>query len=230
MLRVPAIPAHRHHKRSGQAIVPLPDSLGRRRDVLLGKYGSPESRKEYARVLAEWEVGRRRLPKPAATSDITVNVLVLDYWKHARDYYRRTKDPTRGDKVSLRDALRVIRKLYGNTRAREFGPLALKACRARMIRKGWARTYIKSQVDRLRRMSRWAAEEELLSGSVHENLSKVTSLRKGKCGARESERVRPVRDEVVNASMASPGKPTPSPSPASVGTAAGDAMPPEPKT
>jgi integrase len=56
-------------------------------------------------------------------------------------------------------------------------------------------------VDRVRRMFRWAAEEELLPGGVHDNLAKVTSLRKGKTDARESERVRPVSDEVVNATL-----------------------------
>ena len=201
MPRQPAIPAYRLHKQSGQAVMTLPDGVGRRRDILLGRYGTPESRKEYARVLAEWESNGRRLPQPAATSDITVNELVLAYWKHARDYYGWAKDPKRGDKASLRDALRVVRTLYGHTPAREFGPLALKACRARMIRKGWARTYINSQVDRVRRMFRWAAEEELLPGSVYDNLAKVTSLRKGKSEARESEKVRPVADDVVGATL-----------------------------
>ena len=69
-----------------------------------------------------------------------------------------------------------------------------------MIKKGWARTYINSQVDRVRRMFRWA-EEELLPGSVHDNLAKMTSLRKGKCEARESEKVRPVPDEIVDATL-----------------------------
>ena len=195
------IPAYRLHKQSGQAVVTLPDGFGRRHDVLLGKHGSSESRKEYARVLAEWESNGRRRPEPVPTSDITVNELVVNFWKHALDYYGWTKDPNRGDKVSLRDALRVIRKLYGHTLARDFGPLALKACRARMIRKDWARTYINSQVDRLRRMFRWAAEEEMLPGSISDNLAKVTSLRKGKSKARESEKVRPVPDVMVDATL-----------------------------
>jgi site-specific recombinase XerD len=195
------IPAYRLHKQSGQAVVTLPDGHGRRRDVLLGQYGTPESRKEYARVLSEWEANGRRPPQPAATSDITVNELLLAYWKHAQDYYGWAREPKRGDRASLKDALRVVRKRYGHTLARDFGPLALKACRARMVRKDWARTYINSQVDRVRRMFRWAAEEELLPGSVHDNLAKVASLRKGKCDARESERVRPVRGEVVDATL-----------------------------
>src|SRR3954464_13342371 len=106
------VPVYRLHKQRGQAVVTLPDGLGNRRDVMLGSYGTAESRKEYARVLAEWEANGRQMPPPAATSDITVNELVLAYWKHARIYYGWTSDPKRGDRASLRSALRVLRKLH----------------------------------------------------------------------------------------------------------------------
>jgi hypothetical protein len=59
------VPTYRLHKQSGQAIVTLPDGFCNRRDVLLGTFGSAESRKEYARVLTEWESNGRRLPRPA---------------------------------------------------------------------------------------------------------------------------------------------------------------------
>src|SRR5205823_5239332 len=36
-------PSYRRHKQSGQAVVTLPDGLGGRHDVLLGKFGSKES-------------------------------------------------------------------------------------------------------------------------------------------------------------------------------------------
>jgi hypothetical protein len=42
------VPSYRLHKSSGQAVVTLPDGLGSRRDVLLGKYNTPASRAEYA--------------------------------------------------------------------------------------------------------------------------------------------------------------------------------------
>jgi integrase len=195
------VPAYRLHKQSGQAVVTLPDGLGRRRDILLGQHGSPESRREYARVLSEWETAGRRLPQPDTTPDIIIDELVLAYWKHAQPYYGWDKELKRGDRLCLQGALRIVRRLYGSTRAADFGPLAPKSCREAMIRKGWARTYVNAQVDRVRRMFRWAAEEELLPGGVHDNLAKVTSLRKGKTDARESERVRPVSDEVVNATL-----------------------------
>src|SRR5262245_46932147 len=105
MPRRKRVPVYRLHKQSGQAVVTLPDGLGNRRDVLLGRYGTAESRQEYARVLSAWEANGRHLPPPAATSDVTVNELILAYWKHARVYYGWTRDPKRGDRVSLRDAL-----------------------------------------------------------------------------------------------------------------------------
>ncbi len=51
------VPAYRLHKQSGQAVVTLPDGLGGRKDFLFGPFNSPESRAEYARLLAEWGTG-----------------------------------------------------------------------------------------------------------------------------------------------------------------------------
>jgi hypothetical protein len=78
MSRCTTIPTYRLHKQSGQAVVTLPDGLGGRHDVLLGKYDTPESGAEYARVIAEWQAGGgRRMParcaEGSAPADLTVN-------------------------------------------------------------------------------------------------------------------------------------------------------------
>src|SRR5262245_57563399 len=89
MSRPSSVPSYRQHKQSGQAIITLPDGVGNRRDVLLGKFGSPQSRAEYARVIAEWEANSRRLPaRQSGTPDISVNELALAFWKFAESYYR----------------------------------------------------------------------------------------------------------------------------------------------
>lgn len=49
------IPSYRRHKSSNQAIVTFTAPSGQRRDVYLGTYGTTGSRKEYARVISEWE-------------------------------------------------------------------------------------------------------------------------------------------------------------------------------
>ncbi len=55
MIKNSNVPSYRKHRQSGQAVVTLPDGLGSRRDILLGKFGTRESRMEYARVVTEWE-------------------------------------------------------------------------------------------------------------------------------------------------------------------------------
>jgi hypothetical protein len=61
MSRVKKVPSYRLHKQSGQAVVTLTDGLGGRRDVLIGRHGTPESRTEYARVIAEGSEAQQRL-------------------------------------------------------------------------------------------------------------------------------------------------------------------------
>ncbi len=94
MPRSPGVPKYRRHKQSGQAVVTLRGGAGGRRDVLLGKFGTAESKAEYARVIREWETNSRRLPpraEEAAASDLSVNELALAYWKHAEEYHKAQK-------------------------------------------------------------------------------------------------------------------------------------------
>jgi integrase len=70
-----------------------------------------------------------------------------------------------------------------------------------MIETGWSRTDTNSQVDRLRRMLRRAAEEELLPSSVYQDLKTVAGLQAGRAEARETKKVRPVAAEVVEATL-----------------------------
>src|SRR5262249_39061374 len=126
MSRRKSIPTYRLHQASGQAIVTLPDGLGNRRDVYLGQYGTPESRTEYVRVIAEWEANGRRSPQPSHKApDLTVNEMLNAYWKHAEAYYRFKERKHCGQAYCIKDALRVAKKLYGHTPAVNFGPLAV---------------------------------------------------------------------------------------------------------
>jgi hypothetical protein len=193
----PRVPKYRRHS-SGQARVTLDGH-----DHLLGPYGSAESREAYRRKVAEWLENRAK-PAPQEGEDaepVSVNELILAYWKHASAYYGFGGDEARGDAYCLRDALRVVRGLYGRTPAREFGPLALKACRSEMLAKDWSRSYVNAQVDRVRRMFRWAAEEELAPAAVYQGLRAVAGLRRGKSDARETARVKPVPEGDIDAAV-----------------------------
>jgi integrase len=213
-------PSNRRHS-SGQAIVTLPDGFGGRKDFLLGPHSTRVSREEYARVLAEWEANGRRLPKPAAPTDLSVNELLIAYWRFAETYYVKDGAPT-SEQDAIRSALRYVKKLYGLTPAKDFGPLALKAVREAMVkhpitntvkdretgkkkevvaRVGLSRGVINKHVDRIRRVFAWAVENALLPVTVHQALTTVQGLRKGRSEARESRPVKPVADALVDATL-----------------------------
>jgi integrase len=194
----PRIPTYRFHKASGQAVVVI-----RGRSFYLGQWDSPESHAEYRRVIGEWcAIGQRSPEPPSATvpAPLTIDELILAYWEHARTYYVKDGTPT-SELDTLRQALRPLRQLYGHTPAKDFGPLALKAVRQAMIDRGWCRTYINQQVNRVRRLFAWAVGEELLNNEVHGALTKVPDLQRDRTSAREKPPVGPVPDEHIERTL-----------------------------
>jgi len=194
------VPSYRHHKQSGQAVVTLPDGRGRRRDITLGDYDTPESRAEYVRVVAAWEAAGRTLPSAPAGGGTSVNEILLAYWRFAETYYRKNGEPT-SQQERIKRSLKPVRELYGTTPAAQFGPLALKAVRQQMIAAGWVRRHINQCVGCIRRAFKWAVAEELIPSSVLHGLQAVEGLKRGRCAAAESVPVRPVELEHVEATL-----------------------------
>jgi integrase len=201
MSRRKQIPSYRLHKQSGQAVVTLPDGLGGRRDVLLGLYDSPASKTEYDRVIAEWVANGWRLTGPslAGSAVLSVNELILRFWPHAEQHYRHPDGTPTNELNDFRLSLRPLRELYGHTAVKDFGPLALKAVRQKLIDTGLSRGVINQRVGRVRRLFRWGVEEELVPPSVLHGLQAVRGLQKGRSAARETEPVRPVPEAIVEA-------------------------------
>ena len=143
MPKNPRTPSYRLHKPSGRAVVTLDG-----KDFYLGPHGSQASRDEYDRLIAEWLANGRRLPNAAEPDELNVNELLVAYWQHAESYYRKNGQPTT-ELVSVRESLRPLKDLYGTLQARDFGPLALKACRQAMIQADLSRRVINSRVGRV---------------------------------------------------------------------------------
>lgn len=132
--RKSTIPSYRLHKPSGQAVVTLNG-----RDHYLGPWDTSASRAEYDRLISEWAAHGRQLPPTGTgTSGTSINELMLAYFRFAEAYYRKGEKLT-SELGSIRDALGPLRRLYGQIRAAEFGPMALKSCREAMIRDGLSR-------------------------------------------------------------------------------------------
>jgi integrase len=190
---LPRTPAYRLHKPTGQAVVTLGG-----RDHYLGRHGTPESKAEYDRLVAEWLAAGRMPPAQSLGPGPTVNEMILAYVRHADAYYTMDGRPTK-EPQDIRFALRPLRKLYGDRPAREVGPLAIKAVRQVMIDSGLCRNEVNKRVGKIKRAFKWAVSEELVPPSVYHGLQAVSGLRHGRADVRESKPVRPVPDAFVDA-------------------------------
>jgi hypothetical protein len=96
---------------------------GKRKDCLLGRYGTKELKVEYTRLLAEFRAGHQSLPRSAGTiGDVTINELLVRYLRHCDRYYRAADGTPTGQEEVIRYALRPVKELDGHTPARAFGP------------------------------------------------------------------------------------------------------------
>ena len=195
------IPNYRLHKPSGQAVVTIRDASGVRRDVYLGPHGSPESRAEYARLIALAAAGAPAAPSNLAAPDPSVSEVLIAFMKWALTYYRTPGGNETSEVKSLRLSLIPVRELYGTTSATAFGPRALAAVRQQMISAGLCRTLVNKRIDRVKRVFKWAASEELIPVTVYQSLRTLAGLRAGRTEARESEPVKPVDSAHVTATL-----------------------------
>lgn len=198
-------PSYRRHS-SGQACVTVRDLSGRRREILLGKWDSPESKTEYSRVIAEMAANQggvvRQRQDHVGPDDLTVNALILAFWKHAEGHYGKPRSKSSTTELeNLRDALRPLRALYGRSKVKDFGPLALRTVREKMIEERLSRTTINARVNRIRRVFRWAVSIELIPPSVIQALESVPGLQRGRSKAKESSGVAAVPVEDVQKTL-----------------------------
>ena len=144
-LLIKALPKYRKHKASGQAIVTLNG-----RDHYLGPYGTKVSRQEYDRLVCEWLASGRTLQNQDAPP-FTIVELCAKYLVFAKQYYVRDGRCT-GVIPGIKAAMKYLLAWYRHAPVLDFGPLALKALRQRMVEDGLSRSYVNDHIARIKRI------------------------------------------------------------------------------
>lgn len=160
------------------------------REVPLGPTGSPEARAEYLRTVAEMEAGVQQERK----TDLAVMELAVKYADLCASESAKKRN-------RIKRSIALLCKLYGHTKARDFGPRSLATLQAAWAKEGLSRRYVKHLVDEVRLCFRWASEEELLPVEVWQSIRAKRNLRKGEGGVKESPKVRPVPRRVVEQTL-----------------------------
>lgn len=165
--------------------------------VHLGPYDDPDAHAEYKRLIALWA-----LDSPPETIDekheLTVAELLDGYLGHAERYYRHDSNHV----GYLKRLIKVVRELYADHPAAEFGPRKLQTVREAFIRKGWVRPKVNEAVRNVIAIFSWGVEQEMIPGGVVHALREVRSLRRGHTDAPESRVVRAVPQPDVDATVA----------------------------
>jgi integrase len=171
------------------------------RDGLQRFPDTPQSRKEYGRVIAEWEARGRRLDTVNPT-DLTIAELLVQFLKHAETYYRDPETGHPSKEYDEFDRAAVPRTdTYPHHPAADFGPAQLKVVRDRMVTLGWCRNTVNQRVRRIRHIWKWAAEDGLIPASTWHGLCVVRGLQAGRTIARETTPRKPVADAIVDATL-----------------------------
>ncbi len=189
------IPAYCYHKSDDSAVVYI-----NRRPVYLGRYGSPESRKKYGEVIAEFLGGSVVHPSAAtpAVSLKSVGELCLQFVREKLPKY------SVAEQHCQRGAIKILVELFAETATADFGPLRLRTVRQAMIDKGWGRSFTNKQMKRLKYLFRWGVSWEYVPASVADALATVDALKSGETDAPEPrtrsavpvEKLKAIRDHL----------------------------------
>ena len=90
-----------------------------------------------------------------------------------------------------------MKELYGREPATSFGPLALVACRQKLIDARFCRKRINGHVGRIRLVFKWGVAREMLPEAVWRALCAVEGLRRGEAPDRPA--IRPVAEAHIKA-------------------------------
>jgi integrase len=191
----PRVPSYRRHV-TGQAICTL-----RGRDFYLGKYGSDESKANYDRLIAEFLARGRTAPvNPSDGDDApTIAELMLPYLHYVAQHYRLPSGAVSNQVAIIKLSLKVLRRLYGDTPAKDFGPLKLKACRTQFVEDGLSRRECNRRTRLIVQFFAWAVSEEMIPATNIDSLRTVKGLQAGRTEARETAPIEPVSEADVQA-------------------------------
>jgi integrase len=165
-------------------------------------------------LLADWKLSGNRLPaKEAPAGDLTISELVVAFDAHAEQHY----PPTSRELSQFKLSLRPLRRLYGHTRAADFGPKALKAVQQAMVDGswmtdeekakarsrgqpiGWCRNVVNRRMTRVKTFFKWAESEELVPAATYHALQTVSGLSKLRRDVRHTEEPKPATWDQVEA-------------------------------
>jgi integrase len=186
------IPSYLHFKPKNKGYC----RVGGKNRYFPGPYNSAESKRAYSRFVAELTAAPQSLPSLDA-GDITIAQLLDAFLtEHVEKRYVKRGRPTT-EQAGFRRALRPVSRLYGDSLARDFGPLALIACRSTFVQDGICRKKCNTHTGRIVRCFKWGVSRQLVPETVWRALTAVEGITAAEMP--DPPKIRPVTQEQVDA-------------------------------
>ena len=148
------------------------------RRIHLGIYGTPETEKEYRRIVAEYNTG---IIAPKTTpADCTVAELVLRFLKERKEKTSQIQWD-KEHRICI-----VLLSLYGDMDATAFDVNCLRSVRNEFIQKQYVRREINYRVQVVQFIFRWGVSYKIVPATVHHELKALIPLKKGEYNLPES--------------------------------------------
>lgn len=189
--RLPKMRRQRESGRSDRAFVVV---QGKRHK--LGVWGSEAAERRYLELVSP-AVEPKLVAPAVCQARETINELMVDFMRCVLEWFKDNPSEV----WHYRTALRILKDAFGELPADDFGPRRLREVRDIMVAKGWGRNYVNSEVNRVRRLFRWAVAEERVDPGVYQALAALEGLKKGRTLAPESPGVSVVDDAIVDATL-----------------------------
>lgn len=178
------------HKATDRAYIKLD---GRRH--YLGKWDSREAESAYKRFCREWLLTGQ--PPVASIGSIEILEIACDYLEHAEAIYSRDGKPS-SEYLIAKVAIKRWKKLYGETSALKFGPVAFKAVRQSWMDENKSRGTITHYLRHIRKAVAFAVENEKLPVDILTAIQSVAPIRRNQYQANPARKLGPVADAIVN--------------------------------
>lgn len=188
-------PTIHHNKANDVDRIRLYDANGEAYWENLGKHGSPEVKQNYRRILQSYDLEQ---PKKIETGQVeSVMELAAAYLEEVVPKI----EPTTA--TNIRYAFGVLLEIHADTKIEEFGSMALKQVRDRMLNiRKWEGRQTNRQINRIRAGWKWAASMEMIPEESYARLMLLEPLRRSDySGIRWYEEVEAVSNETVEATL-----------------------------
>jgi integrase len=185
----------KYRKRSdGLAFVEHSSIQTKSHRMVIGRYGTESSLQRYRAFLAQLQ-GERSTVIIAGRFAL-VREIRDAYLDHAEHHYMRSYGLS-SEYEAMTYALAALDPFLDMPSA-QFGPRCLVAIRTKLASEGYVRATVNHTLSRIKKVFRWACENELCPTDLYHRLTCVKGLVEGQGGCKESVKVQPAALESIN--------------------------------